>query len=147
MYGPTYRSDLSSQMSMEGPSFVVDDDDIIEETFEQSRADRIISLTPKCRITFDRGTSFMSRAIATGDVNGDSETELAVGSMNGIMMVYKMNFNHDNKNFHIPSLNEEIHTMHDDKFSTPFFSAYHLGTIVDIFIGSIYPYKSNARLS
>ena len=58
-------------MGMEVPNFVVDDD-IIEETFEQSRADRIISLTPKCRINFDHGTTVMSRAIATGDVNGDN---------------------------------------------------------------------------
>ena len=33
----------------------------------------------------------MPRAIATGDVNGDNQTELAVGSMNGTMLVYKMN--------------------------------------------------------
>ena len=72
MYSSTFRPDLSSQMSMvEVPNFVVDDD-IIEETFEQSRADRIISLTPKCRFTFDHGTTVMPRAIATGDVNGDN---------------------------------------------------------------------------
>ena len=91
MYSSTFRPDLSSRMSMvEVPNFVVDDD-IIEETFEQSRADRIISLTPKCRFTFDHGTTVMPRAIATGDVNGDNQTELAVGSMNGTMLVYKMN--------------------------------------------------------
>ena len=34
----------------------------------------------------------MQRAIATGDVDGDNETGLAIGSMNGTLFVYKMDF-------------------------------------------------------
>ena len=115
-----YRSDLSGQVDIERDFVVVDDDDIVEETFEQSRADRIISLNPKSRFTFEHGTNVMQRAIATGDVDGDNETELAIGSMNGTLFVYKMDFS---------SASEE---------PTPLFSAHKLGTIVDICIGSIY---------
>ena len=115
-----YRSNLSGQVDIERDFVVVDDDDIVEETFEQSRADRIISLNPKSRFTFEHGTNVMQRAIATGDVDGDNETELAIGSMNGTLFVYKMDFS---------SATDE---------PTPLFSAHQLGTIVDICIGSIY---------
>ena len=115
-----YRSDLPNQVGIERDFVVVDNDDIVEETFEQSRADRIISLNPKSRFTFEHGTNIMQRAIATGDVDGDNETELAIGSMNGTLFVYKMDFT---------SPTEE---------PTPLFSARQLGTIVDICIGSIY---------
>ena len=70
---------------------MVDDDDIAEETFEQSRADRIISLNPKADLLLST-TNVMQRAIATGDVDGDNETEFAIGSMNGTLFVYKMDF-------------------------------------------------------